>query len=47
MKQLLSKEINILVEKTVAVKVAPLQTEITKLKTSLAKVQKDLKDVTV
>ena len=47
MKQLLSKEINILVEKTVAVKVAPLQTEITNLKTSLAKVQKDLKDVTV
>ena len=47
MQELLSKEIDKLVEQKVALKVAPLQMEVENLKKSLSKVQKELKDVSV
>ena len=47
MQEVLGKQIDKLVEQKVAVKVASLQSEVNTLQTSLAKVQKDLKDVIV
>ena len=47
MQELLSKEIDKLVEQTVTLKVAPLQTEVDNLNKSLFKVQKELKCVSV